>query len=303
MIWLSWRQSRLELIFGLVLLAGISAFLIPTGLQKMSLFDDSGLAAALSSGSADTADLAQSFLRSYDSLNAIVAYSTLIVVIMGVALAAPIVLDFERGTHRLVWTQSITRRRWLATRLGIALLGVLVFSLVLTLMLTWWFLPQDKVQDPFGQAFNAKGVVPFAYAVFTLALALVLGALTRRTVLAAIVAIVVFVPVWGVVQDVLRPHYVAPIERTTALSEGLPTVPERAWVLDDYLIDKEGKRLTKQQLPNELSRSEVQGLRSVVVYQPADRFWTFQAIEAAIFLGAAALLLALSFWVVERRMR
>ena len=33
LIWLSRRQSRLELLFGLALLAGIAAFLIPTGLQ------------------------------------------------------------------------------------------------------------------------------------------------------------------------------------------------------------------------------------------------------------------------------
>ena len=175
---------------------------------------------------------------------------------MGVALAAPIVLDFERRTHRLVWTQSITRRRWFATKLGTALLGVLVFSLVLTLLMSWWFIPQDRVQDPFGQGFNVQGFVPFAYAVFTLALALAVGALTRRTVLATIVAIIVFVPVWGVVQDAVRPHYLAPIERTTALSKPQQqTAPERAWVVGEYLIDKEGNRLTDRQRADEIDRS------------------------------------------------
>jgi hypothetical protein len=40
-----------------------------------------------------------------------------------------------------------------------------------------------------------------------------------------------------------------------------------------------------------------------VRFHPADRFWTFQAIEAAIFLGAAVPLLGLTVWVVRRRMR
>jgi len=37
------------------------------------------------------------------------------------------------------------------------------------------------------------------------------------------------------------------------------------------------------------------------VYQPADRFWTFQAIEAAIFTGLAALFALLTLWRVRTR--
>jgi hypothetical protein len=36
-------------------------------------------------------------------------------------------------------------------------------------------------------------------------------------------------------------------------------------------------------------------------YQPASRFWTFQWIESAIFLGFAASLLVLTFYWVTRR--
>jgi len=40
---------------------------------------------------------------------------------------------------------------------------------------------------------------------------------------------------------------------------------------------------------------------NVAVYQPASRFWLFQAIEAGIFAGlAAALLLATVWWVKHR---
>jgi hypothetical protein len=34
-----------------------------------------------------------------------------------------------------------------------------------------------------------------------------------------------------------------------------------------------------------------------------DSFWLYQAIEASVFLGASAALLALTVWVVSRRMR
>jgi hypothetical protein len=36
-------------------------------------------------------------------------------------------------------------------------------------------------------------------------------------------------------------------------------------------------------------------------YQPADRFWAFQAIEAAIFTGLAAMLAVLTLWRVKTR--
>jgi hypothetical protein len=43
------------------------------------------------------------------------------------------------------------------------------------------------------------------------------------------------------------------------------------------------------------------GYHQVDVYQPASRFWAFQGIESAIFLGLAAALLAVTFYWVTRR--
>jgi hypothetical protein len=43
------------------------------------------------------------------------------------------------------------------------------------------------------------------------------------------------------------------------------------------------------------------GIQRWVDYQPADRFWTFQYIEAGIFVGLAAILLAAVIWRVKRR--
>jgi hypothetical protein len=43
------------------------------------------------------------------------------------------------------------------------------------------------------------------------------------------------------------------------------------------------------------------GWRQVVTYQPANRFWTFQSIEAALFLALAAVLVTASFVIAARR--
>jgi hypothetical protein len=40
-----------------------------------------------------------------------------------------------------------------------------------------------------------------------------------------------------------------------------------------------------------------------VVYQPADRFWEFQYIEAGIFGGLSLLCLGCTFWWVRARLR
>jgi cytochrome oxidase assembly protein ShyY1 len=45
------------------------------------------------------------------------------------------------------------------------------------------------------------------------------------------------------------------------------------------------------------------GVRFGSWYQPADRFWSFQAIEATIFLALAAVLVTLGTWWLERRGR
>ncbi len=46
MIWLTWRQHRLQLLFGAATLALLAAFLLPTGFGIASTFQRSGLAVA-----------------------------------------------------------------------------------------------------------------------------------------------------------------------------------------------------------------------------------------------------------------
>ena len=77
--------------------------------------------------------------------------------LLGIFWGAPLVArELEAGTHRLVWTQSVTRTRWLAVKLGvIGLAGMAVTGLV-SLMVTWWAHPLDRVQiDQYASSMNA----------------------------------------------------------------------------------------------------------------------------------------------------
>ena len=43
------------------------------------------------------------------------------------------------------------------------------------------------------------------------------------------------------------------------------------------------------------------GYQAYVTYQPGNRFWAFQGIETGIFVALAAVLIALTFVVINRR--
>ena len=43
------------------------------------------------------------------------------------------------------------------------------------------------------------------------------------------------------------------------------------------------------------------GIRLLADYQPPDRFWTFQLIEAGVFVALAVALVAGSLWWLQRR--
>ena len=50
------------------------------------------------------------------------------------------------GTFRLAWTQSVTRTRWLAVKLGVVGLASVAVAGLFSLMVTWWSSPLDTVQ-------------------------------------------------------------------------------------------------------------------------------------------------------------
>ena len=115
MIWLTWRQFRVQALSVLVLLAGLAVTLAVTGPQLYDLYRDGGLAAC----TADCAEPAEAFLArvtggSYRLLyGAGLAVMALLPALLGIFWGAPLVArELEPGTHRLVWTQAVGRTRW-----------------------------------------------------------------------------------------------------------------------------------------------------------------------------------------------
>lgn len=312
MMWVAWRNYRLVMIFGMVLLAGVAAFIIATGLHQLALFNDLGLAAT---GNA-VSEQRNKFLDSYVDLDNIVVYFAFIPIFWGVLMAIPIIMELEQRTYRLSWTQSISRRRWLWTMLGIAILGSLVFSGILAALLSWWYAPRMQFQDPFGPMFYRGGVLPMVHTIFTLTLALIIGMFMRKSAIALLVAVVISIMVILGSGGNVRAHYIPPVQNMAPTTRALefPEVPERSWIIEFYLVDNTGNRLSVDQV-NEINagiakgdieienRIISQGVRYLVLFQPADRFWLFQIIEISLFLIVSLLLVSFIHWGIVWRMK
>jgi hypothetical protein len=230
-------------------------------------------------------------------------------------------MEFERGTHRLAWTQSISRVRWAAVKLGVVLLAAIAVGLVLAPFGGGQraFLGRSVV-SPF-ETFEIEGLALVSYFVFGLMAGAFVGAWSRRIITGMFVGLLVFGIVRVGVHN-LRPSYEEPIAITFAPYTPLgpridsgPGVPADAWLLGVKGFDLEGRPL-----PDQLLNSLIQeyfstprfnqsdsafllehGVIRRTLYQPADRFWKFQAIEAAIFTALAALLALLTLWRVRTR--
>jgi hypothetical protein len=232
-------------------------------------------------------------------------------------------VEFERGTHRLAWTQSISRVRWAAVKLGVILAVASIAAVVLApfggQQRVFLF---NRVVSPF-ETFEIAGLALVSYFIFGLAAGAFVGAWSRRVITGMFVGLLVFGIVRVGVHN-LRPMYQepatapfpAPPSTPFNRSAGVPEViPPDAWVLGTMAIDPDGRAVPAERVDELLRQYFSQrpqfeddstfllqhGVIRKWVYQPADRFWTFQAIEAAIFTGLAALFALLTLWRVRTR--
>ncbi|MEJ2851913.1 MULTISPECIES: hypothetical protein [unclassified Saccharothrix] len=326
MTWLTWRQHRAEVFTLALLVAVIGLFLLVAGSSMRSLFPDGP--AACAGGLTDGSDACSTAIRRLNEehgyASKMLTLFNLVPFLIGAFLGAPLVArELEAGTWQFAWTQAVPRMRWLAVKLGA--LGALtaVLAGALTASITWYRQPLDVLNSRFTtDAFDLEGLVPAGYALFSFAAATVAGALLRRSLPAFAVALGAYLAVRVVVAGWLRPNVQAPrsiMERVAAddptLDPGgsrLSTGDRADWILASGYADPSGRHLSVYEAVemDVAARGagvdfsaylHERGIQQWVLYQPADRFWTFQLVEAAIFVGLAAALLALVAWRIKRR--
>jgi hypothetical protein len=305
-IWLTWRQHRLEVAIGAAALALLGAALLATrDLVEGYARSVATCTTALSCGQARDS-LAHWVGTSFPLQYLLPALPLLVGVFVGAPLLAR---ELEQGTHLLLWTQSITPRRWLAIKLAV-LGGLTVLMLgAHVAFMTWWCGPIDAAIGPWA-TFDVHGPAPLAYALFALALGTACGAAVRQTVGAMALTAGGGVSIRLALASWLRQRFQPPRMAIEPFHLG-PDLRARDWVLSAYPVDHLGHPIPQYMrivgMCDAVSRNGYaaclgdHGVFVRTIYQPADRFWLFQGIETAAFLGLTCMLLAVAFTMVKRQ--
>jgi len=345
MIWLTWRQFRGQAWVASATLVVMAVALTLTGLHLGHMFGISGIATCHTRG--DCASVSTTFINQVQANSTYKVFNTGMVILygapalIGIFWGAPLVSrEFEAGTFRLAWNQSVTRTRWLAAKLALLGLAAIVTTGLLSLMLSWWASPIYRAAaladgsnggagpnhlDPL--LFGASGIAPVGYAAFAFALGVTLGALIRRTIPAMAATLAVFAAALLTMSLWIRPRLVTPAHMISALNpaniDGVniqaggrmlltaAVSKPSGLVVSSQIIDTSGRVFTGP--PTQACESATASfqacsasiarlnLRQLVSYQPASRYWMFQWYETAIFLGLGLALAAFCFWWIGRR--
>jgi hypothetical protein len=190
--------------------------------------------------------------------------------LIGMFWGAPLVArEFEEGTFRLAWTQSVTRARWMAVKLAVVGLASMAAAGLLSLVVTWWSSPLDRADLNQFATFDQRGIAPIGYAAFAFTLGVLAGALIRRTLPAMFVTLAVFIAVRLTEFSWLRPRLLHPVLLNLALNPGstgygqqgtlsvlfssptlMPDPPNlpNTWITSLAVVNARGQALTTQVL-------------------------------------------------------
>ncbi len=314
MAWLIWRQHRTQLSLALLtlLLVGVAALIL--GLPMYNAFHGEAVSSCLPPTSRTGCDIiVRHFESEFGSAIRATRYFSLLPALVGLFIGAPLLTrELEHGTHRLIWTQTITRRRWLLSKTLLLSLAIGLVALGLSEIVTWWRHPFDVLQGRMSPGgFDVEGIVLTSTAVFSFTLGVLAGALLKRTIPAMSVTLAAFLAVRLPVSQFLRPHFQAPVHES--VSGLVPRAHAGDWVLSNQLVDFVGNPISSDREALAIQHARRGGIDAAsyiaqagwkrsVTYQPSGRFWSFQLMEAGIFLALSVLCIAGALWIVRRRL-
>jgi ABC-type transport system involved in multi-copper enzyme maturation permease subunit len=325
MIWLTWRQHRLEAAGSallLVVFAGLAVALVVLAqplleqIRHVCPSVDSSCGRAVTDWDIKFATLQQVRYLAFLALP----------VLSGLFIGAPLLArEFEQGTDQLVWSQGITRGRWLLVKLAVLGSAIAIIAGILAVAGQMSATSRPPMSYSQWYEFDTQGPEFVAYAFFAFALGVAAGAAIRKSVPAMAAVLVGFVGARVAIGLFVRRNYLPPVESEAIAtpivgqtSTGtLYTGPRQAWMLGtQHPVDLQGNPIGIDRFEEAISTCRPKtptgytdmtscwhehGVKLVQTFQPADRFPLFQGIETAIFVVAAIALLALAVWLVRRR--
>ena len=336
MTWMAWRLQRSVFLFFVVLGLILIAYAIVSGLHIEALRHQwLGQPCHGGNGFAPKyLSLCQTENRRYfNSLGAgtyVHWFAVLPTAVLGLLLGANVVAgEVDRHTARVAWTQSITRGRWFATKVAVALGSLVVLAIPLFITVTW-FLGISKWPPRIStNGFTYSGWLPLAIGVFAFTLAAIVGTMLRRPGWTLATALIALALVAWTMQNDVRAHLV-PLHSTTiewslvtkgGVTVGKPSTgaPTNAWVLFNGYVPVDygntpptsGQATSWMYAVNRCPSDVVfptqymaclkkLGLHNVEVYVADSEYWTLQLREGSLYLASAAVLLGANLLLVRR---
>jgi len=271
MIWLTWRQFRVQALTAAAALAAFAILLAATGPHLASMYATSAITGChgFACQTAVHTFLSRLAATSPYPIVYLLGIALILVApaIIGIFWGAPLIArELEARTFTLAWNQSITRTRWLVVKLTLTGLAAMAVTEALSLIYAWWADPilkatglanSGELATPFiggrfsSVIFASAGITPLGYAAFAFALGTAAGALIRRTLPAMAVTLAIFAAAQVAMPLGVRPHLIPP-DRTIATIESVDldfgsltatVVPGRpgAWILSSGAINAAGQ--------------------------------------------------------------
>ncbi|MFK4099978.1 hypothetical protein ACI2L1_07835 [Streptomyces sp. NPDC019531] len=173
--------------------------------------------------------------------------------------------ELESGTARLAWTQSVTPTRWLAVKLAVPAVLIVLGGALFVPAYRWaWSAHRDLMGDnwSFPDVFAVRGPAVVAYGLCALAVGALAGLVIRRSLPALGVAVAAMI----------------------VLNRSIERHREDFWPT----------------VGNAKPSADLWQTRGGTYHSPS-QFWPMHLVETGIVLAAAALTTTTAFWLLRRR--
>jgi hypothetical protein len=282
MSWFIWRQHRSQALWAVATLAATCALMLWVGLRAAGTLRPFRAAGCVGPDPSLVRPTVGHSCAGFELFSLSYNYTIpvfelglpLVLAVMGALVGAPLVArEIEQRTQFVSWTQSVTRRRWYRSKvlaLGAGLAGVGLLAGFANYRLAQPLTDGGVTHSRWPWFFSA-GLAPAGEILLAFALAVAIGAWTRRTLPAVGAALIGFLVLLFVTGNAVKT--LTPVSHATGPR---PSVPHDGWIIQAE---------SGQNVP----------------YHPAGQFWPLQLSFLAILLALTAALLALGWRATRTR--
>jgi hypothetical protein len=277
LVWLTWRQHRWTIIFTAVL-----ALLAAYGLISTETNENTALGSMPLGG--------------FYGIIVQMAFGGVIGMFWGAPLIAR---ELEERTYFVSWGQDVTPVTWLRGK------AIVLGGLAAVLAVVVGLGDGHAGAQHTWSTFEAHPAVQVGYALYGLALGVLIGLLSRHVV-TAIAATLVFYTLSRVLLSMLVRDNYLPVHRSVARWGSSPDIPEGALELGTGFVGPDlnpvglSEECANLVNPNSCMRTSGSAVGTYADYQPVERITAFRFIEFGVFALFAGVLFALTFRLLRR---